>query len=232
MPEQPNIASGATPITIHDCWNRIGVRGDGSCPELIRYVHCRNCPIYAAAAVALLDRDLPPNYLTDWTSHFAQEQRIEQLDTHSVVMFRIGAEWLALPTPIFKEVAELRAIHPLPHRRGGVVQGLANVRGELLVCVSLGYVLGLENAAESRRGARRTVHRRLLVVNSEGQRMVFPVDEMHGIHRFHTRELKEVPATVARATATYSKAMLSWQENTVCLLDDQLLFYTVNRSLV
>jgi chemotaxis-related protein WspD len=75
------------------------------------------------------------------------------------------------------------------------------------------------------------VHRRLLVVSREGQRMVFPVDEMHGIHRFHTRELKEVPATVARATATYSKAMLSWQESTAGLLDDQLLFYTVNRSL-
>jgi chemotaxis-related protein WspD len=143
---------------------------------LIRYVHCRNCPVYAAAAVALLDRGLPPNYLADSTSYFAQEQRIEQLDTHSVVIFRIGAEWLALPTPIFKEVAELRTIHSLPHRRGGMVQGLANVRGELLVCVSLGYVLGLENAAESRRGARRTVHRRLLVVSREGQRMVFAVD--------------------------------------------------------
>ena len=138
MPEQPNIASGATPITIDDCWNRIGVRGDGSCPELsstftaatVRFTRQRpwRCSIASCR----------PTTSTDWTSHFAQEQRIEQLDTHSVVIFRIGAEWLALPTPVFKEVAELRAIHSLPHRRGGVVLGLANVRGELLVCVSLG----------------------------------------------------------------------------------------------
>ena len=35
---------------IDDCWNRIGVRGDGSCPELKQYVHCRNCPVYSAGA--------------------------------------------------------------------------------------------------------------------------------------------------------------------------------------
>src|SRR2546422_1979826 len=36
------------------------------------------------------------------------------------------------------EVAERRVIHSLPHRRTGIVLGVVNVRGELLVCVSLG----------------------------------------------------------------------------------------------
>ncbi len=39
-------------IAIDDCWNRIGVRGDGSCPELKRHIHCRNCPVYSAAAAS------------------------------------------------------------------------------------------------------------------------------------------------------------------------------------
>ena len=43
---------------IADCWNKIGVRGDGSCPELEKHIHCRNCPTYTAAASMLLDRDL------------------------------------------------------------------------------------------------------------------------------------------------------------------------------
>ena len=30
-----------------DCWNRIGVNGDRSCPELTSFVHCRNCPVFA-----------------------------------------------------------------------------------------------------------------------------------------------------------------------------------------
>ena len=32
------------------------------------------------------------------------------------------------------------------------------------------------------------------------------VDEVHGIHRFHPRELTGLPATVAKATVTYSTA--------------------------
>ena len=36
-----------TPV---DCWNTIGIRGDGSCPELARLAHCQNCPVYVTAA--------------------------------------------------------------------------------------------------------------------------------------------------------------------------------------
>src|SRR5438445_8021579 len=61
----------------------------------------------------------------------------------SAVIFRIHSEWLALPTEAFQEVAERRRIHSLPHRRNGVVLGLVNIRGELLICVDLGRVLGI-----------------------------------------------------------------------------------------
>ena len=72
---------------------------------------------------------------------------------------------------------------------------------------------------------------RLLVIRRDQVRAVCPVDEVHGIHRFHPRELKEVPATVARATSTYSKALLSWRDRSVGLLDDELLFHSVKRSV-
>ena len=48
---------------LNDCWNKIGVRGDGSCPELERHAHCRNCPVYSAAAAQLLDAELPAGHL-------------------------------------------------------------------------------------------------------------------------------------------------------------------------
>ncbi len=216
---------------LNDCWNRIGVRGDGSCPELERHVHCSNCPVYSASAAQLLDADLPAGHLAEWTGHFSGAQKIEEAGTQSVVVFRIGAEWLALPTAVFKEVATLRAIHSLPHRRSGLVLGLANVRGTLLVCVSLGDLLGLEKTAQSKKDQGRALHRRLLVISRESNRLAFPVDEVHGIHRCQPRELKEVPATVAKAAATYTKSVLAWQDRTVGCLDDQLLFYTLNRSL-
>ncbi|MGJ7497966.1 chemotaxis protein CheW [Variovorax sp. RT4R15] len=225
------IAAGSAHTAIDDCWNRIGVYGDGSCPQLKQHVHCSHCPTHAAAALVLLDREAPPDYLADCTRHMAQSPKVGQAELDSVVIFRIGAEWLALPTPVFREVAALLAIHSLPNRHGGIVQGVANVRGELLVCVSLGTMLGLTHAAETVRGQQHLALRRLVVIGIDGQRLGFAVDEMHGIARFDPNTLKAVPATVARATATYSKAVLTWQEHAVGLLDEQLLFYTLHRSL-
>jgi chemotaxis-related protein WspD len=231
MSQPASTGPGLIRSVINDCWNKIGVRGDSSCPELEKHIHCRNCPVYSAVAADLLDSDLPTDYLLHWTPHVAEKKRVAELDTHSVVIFRIGAEWLALPTHVFKEIGSLRVIHSLPHRRSGVVLGLANIRGELLVCVSLRRVLGLEEPAGDKREKHRALNARLLVIECEGSRAVCPVDEVYGIQRFHPRELKEVPATVARATATYTKAVLPWQMKSVGLLDDQLLFYTLNRSL-
>ncbi len=41
---------------IDDCWNRIGIHGDKTCPLLADHIHCRNCAVYSAAATRLLDR--------------------------------------------------------------------------------------------------------------------------------------------------------------------------------
>ncbi len=231
MSDGPGTSTPFVRAGLNDCWNKIGVHGDGSCPELESYVHCRNCPVYSAAAAKLLDADLPAGHLDEWTRHFASERKVEETGTHSLVIFRIGAEWLALPTAVFKEVATMRAVHSLPHRRNGVVLGLANVRGALLVCVSLGDILGLEKAAPTKVDKARALHRRLLVISREGSRLVFPVDEVHGIHRCQPHELKEAPATVAKAAATYTKSVLGWRDKAVGCLDDRLLFSTLNRSL-
>jgi len=223
--------SGRRLTVIDDCWNRIGVRGDGSCPELTQYVHCHNCPVYAAGAADLLDADAPASYFADRTAHFAAPAHIEEGERRSVVIFRVASEWLALPTSVVVEVANLLPIHTLPHRQNRVVLGLASVRGELLVCVSLREVVGSEPLAAASREGRGTAYQRLLVIRRESIRVVCPVDEVHGIHRFHPRELKAVPTTVAKSTVAYSTALLPWQGHSVGALDDQLLFYTLKRSL-
>src|ERR1700720_4207925 len=96
---------GQTHIVVNDCWNSIGVGGDGSCVELKQHVHCRNCPTYSAAALSLLDRDLPEAYQSDWADHFAQAKPPQEPDTHSAIIFRVGPEWFAFPTLLFEEIA-------------------------------------------------------------------------------------------------------------------------------
>lgn len=212
------------------CWNEAGVYGNGSCPELSRLVHCRNCPVYSAAGAQLLNRPLPPGYRHEWTRHFTIEKKALEPAKTSGVIFRLRAEWLALPTQAFQEVAERRPIHSLPHRRRGLVLGLANVRGELLVCVSLGGLLALDPA--SLVPTPRSAYHRLLVVNWEGNRLAFPVDDVHGPHRFHLQELKAPPATLAKSRPAFTRGVFYWQERAVGLLDAELLFTTLNRSLM
>jgi chemotaxis-related protein WspD len=218
-------------MTLHDCWNRIGVRGDRSCPELERHVHCRNCPVYSAAAKQLLQRAAAADYLGEATAHYASVQRREEAGSRSVLVFRVGPEWLGLPCTLLDEVAECRPQHPLPHRRSGALLGMVNVRGELLVCVSIALVLAIGANAAERGETRRASPARLLVLKHEQGRLACPVDEVHGVQRFDPRELQALPATVTKAAARYTQAVLPWRQRSIGLLDAQLLLYTLGRSL-
>lgn len=222
-------SGGELPAQVHDCWNAIGVSGNGTCRELQKYIHCRNCPVYSAAGIQLLDRLLTPEYRRERTGHYAEAKTLTQPAKTSLVIFRIGAEWLALPTPAFQEVAERRFMHTLPHRRRSVVLGLVNIRGELLICASLARLLGLEQ--ETSRDNSRTIRDRLLVTNWDGHRVVFPVDEVHGVHRLHRDEMKEPPATISKSALTHTQGIFTWRERSVGFLNADSLFSALNRSL-
>jgi len=223
-PAETNLAPA-----IHDCWNTIGVGGDHSCRELTRHIHCHNCPVHSAAAAQFLDRPLTPDYRREWTDHFAREKKIATPAKTSAIIFRINGEWLGMPTQAFQEIAERRGLHSLPHRRRGVVLGIVNIRGELLICASIGKLLGLDATALIKR--QIAVFDRLLVANWNGQRFAFPVDEVHGVHRFHSADLREPPATVARSGFNCAIGVFPWRNYTVGFLDPESLFAALNRNL-
>lgn len=209
--------------SLNDCWKKIGVWGDRSCTELKAHIHCRNCPVYSEGAARLLDAEVPESYLAANARHYAQTKAEVKPGARSVVIFRVATEWLALPTPVFREIATPRPVHSLPHRRDRTVTGVANIRGELVVCVSLAAALGI--AGEPATGAR------LAVLSRGTDRFVFPADEVAGLRRFDDADLAPVPATLAHAQAAYTRGILEWEGRPVGVLDDELLFYTLNRSL-
>jgi chemotaxis-related protein WspD len=181
-----------------------------------------------ASVSRLLDRDVSEDYLREWTALVAAQKSVVEAGTKSVVIFRIGKEWLALPTDMFQEVGETCTLRTLPHHRGGIVNGLVNVRGELLLCVSLEVLLGLEKTADANKGASLG---RLLICNPPGGRLVFPVSEVHGVHRYRPEDLRDAPATLAKAAGVYIVGVLPWRDRTVGCLDDQLLFYALDKGL-
>ncbi|BCJ05487.1 chemotaxis protein CheW [Pseudomonas sp. RtIB026] len=204
---------------IDDCWNRIGVHGDKQCPLLPRHVHCRNCEVYAEAATRLLDR-----YALIQDEQLEAPVVQEEAIGRSMLLFRLGEEWLALATACLAEIAPLQPVHSLPHQRSRVLQGVANVRGALVPCLSLADLLGVLIEAGSERGGRSMP--RMLILAAEGGPVVVPVDEIDGIHRLDPASLDN-----GRDAAHFTAAVLQWRGRSVRVLDEQHLMSAVKRSL-
>lgn len=229
------MSAEAHPTTdgFEECWREIGVSGDRTCPELDEHLHCRNCPTHAQIARKLLDRPLPPGYRDTWTQHFARpdEKAPEGEEIDSVLIFRIGEEWLGLPAAICREIAEPRPVHSLPHRRSEAVRGIVNVRGELLICVSLPALLGIGAMSSSRGAERIAVFPRLVVTGEEARHVAFEADEVHGLHAYRAHERGAVPATVGRSAASVVETMVPWNGRAVGCLDAGRLLALIDRSI-
>jgi len=183
----------------------------------------------------LLDRPVLDGYRDMWTKLVAQHPNPIRLGTISVIAFRIGSEWLALPTSVFHGATEQRSVHSVPHRRGAITLGLTNVDGELLICVSLAAIIGATPPSPSATGDEKAVlgriYARLLIANSDEGRIVFPVDEVYGIHRYHPHELRDVPETLMKAKACFTRGLVPWNDTVLACLDDGLLFYAINKGI-
>ena len=219
-------------VAIDDCWNRIGIGGDGSCTRLEQYVHCRNCPVYAQASRTLLDR-MPVNY-QDAQTVFAGERSVlapsatsVSDQTVQVLVFRLHAEWLAIAVSALEEVSAVRAIHGLPHRRGGSLLGVTNVRGSLLSCVSLKSVLNIDRTLLVQ---DRAVSR-MLVFTTRGASVVTVVDEVDGIYGLNPAALGPVPATLGMASVKHAQGWGRCGKRDVGLLDTEAVRSALERGM-
>lgn len=174
------------------------------------------------------------DYLREWAHLLASEQEeVGAAETLSVLVFRLGMTWLALPTHVCKEVAERRALHTLPHRRSGLLLGLVNIRGAIQLCIALDRLLGLGPGDDPGAALRPQAYQRLLVIERAGERWVFLVDEIHGIHHFPPHALQHhASAPVATTTPLLVSGHIDWQDREVSYLDAELLFAILHREIV
>lgn len=224
-----------------DCWIHIGVWGDRSCPQLAEVVHCQNCPVFSAAGRRFLDAPSPEGYLDEWTDRLVPAIELPSSDLLSVVILRLGAEWLALPVSILVEITPVRPVHRVPHR-GGLLAGIVNIRGELHLCVRLGDLLGVESrgmlsgqepapdtsenpgAVVDAETMRRSGGGRFIVVRRGTEGWVFPVDQVDQVRRFPLNELRPTPATVTRALGRLTRGVFTWKDRQIGLIDEARLF--------
>lgn len=215
------------------CWSRIGVGGNRSCPKLAEAVHCRNCSVFSAAGQQLFDRQAPPEYLDQWTRQLAELDRAAVDEARSLLVFRVGAEWLSLDIGSVIEVAQPRRIHRVPHRTDRLLLGLANIRGELQLCISLRELLGIDPGAGDSPASTPAAgsRERLLVVERDHQRWVFPVDEVEGVHRVALSAMENLTQTVEKSPKYYTEAIFSLGDKPVGVLSVTRVFPTLERTV-
>lgn len=199
---------------VDDCWNRIGVHGDKSCERLAEHVHCRNCEVYAAAATYLLDRiALRQDQLDSAETMDSQREQSDLGETRSILVFRLGEEWFGLATGSLVEVAPMNPIHSLPHQRSRALQGVTNVRGALVACLSLGELLDLEPGAAP--VSERRVVPRMLIISAAGGPVVAPVEEVDGIHAIPLARILPPNHADGQASRRHVAGVLQWRERSI-----------------
>lgn len=216
------------------CWSRMGVQGDRSCPQLAEAGHCRNCSVFSEAGQSLFRREAPPDYLEQWTRQLAEADAAPVTDSQSLLIFRIGAEWLALEARWIVEVISPRPIHRIPHRSNRLLLGLANIRGELQLCISLQELLGLEAlpaGAAPGTPASTSAGERMIVTEHEQSRWVFAVDDVEGVHQIPAAVMENLPYTVERSPHYFSRALFCHGNHRVGALSVARLFQTLERTI-
>ena len=206
------------------CWSTIGVWGTQTprCEKLQDVIHCRNCKVYWDAGREVFDRSLPEGYLDQWTKTLAGIPEERSKDTLSIIYFRLANEWFSLSSSHFVEVSQIKSAHRIPHQSGGFIIGLVNVGGSVRLCFSLSDLLGVEKSKDEAQ-KKYGVYQRYLVVKINDEDFVFPVDEVGGVYRYASSELKQVPATIEPDKASLLLGVLEIEGNNVACLDAEKL---------
>jgi chemotaxis-related protein WspD len=110
-----------------------------------------------------------------------------------------------------------------------VLLGIINVHGDLQLLVSLKKLLEIEDTRTPTPPIRK--YARMMVIESDTGKWVFPVDEIMGTQSVHPGMFQNVPVTVAKSQSTYTKGIFHWNYVYVAFLDDELMLYSLTRSV-
>lgn len=217
-------------IAVQDCWNVIGVNGDQRCEKLERHVHCRNCEVYASAALQNLQRPVGADYKKEWAAHFRQPATDTRQQDTSCLVFRIGREWLSLPTRVLVSVAPIATPHRLPHRSARGLSGIVNVGGTLYPCMSLAELLGVDDS-EGEAATHRHTFARLLLTQWEDQAYALPVADLHGILRYASASVQAPAATINKGLSRFLTGVVTHEDMRIGVLDEALIGHQLARTL-
>ncbi|MEM9217302.1 MAG: chemotaxis protein CheW [Cyanobacteria bacterium P01_F01_bin.150] len=222
---------------------RVEELGDRTSPDLASIFHRHDNAVYQPVGRDLLERPIPDEYATEWTNLLTQVRHQQQAishDTLSVNIFRLGREWLALPSAVIKQILPPKPVHSIPHRSNRLLRGIVNVQGQLLLCVSLFNLLDIERENFIRTSTQTppqrslTDHKKadsyLLVIERNREVWAFEVDKMYGLHRCSAADLLNAPPLGNQPSNRFTQALISWRDETVSYLDAARVFEALQQE--
>lgn len=170
--------------------------------------------------------------LEEWVRAIAEPEVIEEAKhSLSVVVFRLGGEWLAFPTIYCKEITHRRCVHSIPHRTNNFLQGIVNLNGELQLHVALHELLQIPTSISFQTSRIPYQRNRMMAIVKEGELWTFSVDEVDGIYRWDLLKLESISEDVQKSRVGYIKGKMKMENKTIGLLDEELVFASLKRIL-
>lgn len=107
-----------------------------------------------------------------------------------LVTFRLGSENYAVPVWRVKEIIRPIDTFPVPGMSGSV-EGVINLRGEIIPVIRINEVLGVRSVDDSLDGRRR----RIIILDAAGGGFGFGVDEVMEVARVSSEDVQPAPET-------------------------------------
>ncbi len=151
----------------------------------------------------------------------ARDQASLHADTHEVpvVVFRLGAEAYALHLPDVREIIMVGLITPVP-RAPQFIDGVLNLRGEVMPVIDLRTRFGLERAEATRLS-------RIIITSIAGVWTGLVVDLVEEVRTVDERKLEDPPRYTSVGANAYITKVARAGEQVIFLLEIQRLLTDV-----
>jgi len=181
-----------------------------------RNSHAESKAATANSLFTLLDRPVSPADLLSAAEDAALPADPGERGRVGIVLFGLEGETLALPASVVRRVTPFAPPVRIPHRSSGVLRGVCNVRGELVLCADLRRLLGLPAREVAESEVLRT-----MVIGPASASWAFEVDALHGIGRINPGALGIAPLTVEHSLGAFVTGLTEIEGRAVTVLDGE-----------
>lgn len=136
-----------------------------------------------------------------------------------IVEFQIGSNQFGINVIKVKEIIQPIPVTFIPHAHPHV-EGIVQLRGEVLPVVNMAKVLGLPELTKNEQ-------EKYIVAEFNKQRVVFHVDNVSQIHRISWNQI-EKPSDIYQGSASHVIGVIKREEDMILLLDFERIIVDIN----